>query len=126
MLSEIEIDSICSFLSTGICKSKQLNQHTLDSLIIAINCLQAKDTDGRTEYIFKTFLICGSVNETINYTHNDISHNELVNTIVYKQTNDIFLTVMGKYLFYKRSPHYKEVLRKQIESALNNGFIDLD
>lgn len=126
MLSEIEIDSICSFLSTGICKNKQLNQHTLDSLVVAINCLQAKETDGRTEYIFKTFLICGSVNETIKYTHNNISHEELVNTIVYKQTNNIFLTVIGKYLFYKRSPHYNKILRKQIESALNNGFIDLD
>lgn len=126
MLSEIEINSICSFLSTGICNSKQLNQHTIESLVAAINIRQPKEEDGRIEFIFKTFITCGGVNETIKHTHNSISHNELVNTIVYKQTNDIFLTVIGKYLFYKRSHHYQGILKRQIDSAINNGFIDID
>ncbi|WP_313584636.1 hypothetical protein [Lacrimispora sp.] len=101
--------------------------HDNDELIkeykdLAKKCLITNEDD-ETERIFKLFVLCGGLNNTIKYT--GINGEKISYVIYYKRSKDIEITLFAKALYYSSRTRYKEYLEYIIKKIIRCGDVDM-
>lgn len=99
-----------------------------DALIDEYRSLAKKclilDDDDETEYIFKTFILCGGMKNMVDQTR--MQSNKISDTIFYKRSKDIDITLFAKSLYYTGRTSFKGYLEYIINKIIENGDVDME
>lgn len=125
MISKNQLDAIAAIFSTGILLTNEVNFEFMDMLNDMKNKCQPSPTDDRTTSIFKTYIRCGGMTNTIKYTHNSMSQKEISDTLFYKQSNDIYITLLAKLMYSQSGTKRQGFLNHQIDIICSQGYIDI-
>lgn len=125
MLSKNQFLAISKFCSSGIIGTDDYTPDFFNAFINILNKCIINDSDDRKTKIFKTFIICGGMSNTIKETHNEFCNNEISDTLFFKQVDDIEITLLAKMLYLNNGTKYKEFLERQINIILINHKINI-
>lgn len=95
-----------------------------DKLINTAKQCQIEKTDNKTDYIFKSFCLCGNMSDCMKETH--LTNTEISDTIFFKQSSNINITLLAKALYCVSNTKFKEFLEWQIKVILEYGEIDIN
>ena len=90
---------------------------------LAKKCL-ILDDDDETERIFKTFILCGGMKNMVDQT--GMQSTKISDTIFYKRSKDIEITLFAKSLYYTGRTSFKGYLEYIINKIIENGDVDME
>lgn len=111
-------------LKTGVLYQVAYNKNNFINYIsnLANKCI-IKDDDSKVDIIFKEFVLLGNMSNTIAY--NGVPNNVVSDTLFFRQSSDIELTLLAKSLYFISGTKFKDFLQWQINVILKNNKIDI-
>jgi hypothetical protein len=114
---------ISKLIKGGIMFQYVYNEHFNDLLKDIYNIIKLSDNDSKTDIIFKKFVEVGNMTDAIQYMC--LPNKVISDTLYYKQSSNIKLTLLAKTLYSTSGTQFKDFLKWQVNVIIRDGKIDI-
>lgn len=115
---------VAKMLKDGVLYQSLFNRNEFFRCLIKLSdkC-KFTENDSKTEKIFKAYCLCGNMADCIKRT--GCLNGEISDTLFFKKSEDIEITLLAKSMYVANGTKYKEFLEWQVNVILEKGEIDI-
>lgn len=124
MFSKTQMTAISYFFRSGIFAEGEFDSSVFTKIVELKNKCVYDAHDTRTNQLFKAFIYYGG-NQTAINKELKTKPKELSNVIFFKQSDDIEITLMAKFIYSLTSKEFREFLNWQVDVILEHNKIDV-